>query len=332
MAIAARWARRQGDLLVAWEPVNGALAERLAAAQAPLRTPTFTVFRRPAVTVVLHRVTADALDNDLGELVAGELVRPGVVGGDAAFERCFAGVVESTAATPHAAWSRFYANTLTALRRDADERPPDGPVATFRAIYRHAEGLVRGRSVLDVGSCFAFFGLLLAARGFEVTASDGDAATVALGRRMAGELGPSVRFAVADALRPLPFAAGSFDTVTALHLLEHLPAAQSGAVLARLCRAARRRVVVAVPLEGRPDAVYGHRQAFDLDRLAALGSSVAGWRATAHELRGGWLVLERAQAAVMPPSTASTAPVMASDSRPHSHASTPATSSGSISR
>jgi len=287
-----RWGRRHGDVLVAWEPINGELLVRLKHAPA-VRTRTFAVVRGRSSTLIVHRVEVDAVDNDVGQLVADELVRPGLVRGPGAFERCFAGLVESTARSPRAAWRRFYLNTLAGLRGAAEDRPPAGPIATFGEIYRHAARLVRGASVLDVGSCFAFFPMLLAEGGeLRVTASDADPRSVALSRRMAAELGLPVAFRVSDLTCRLPFAPASFDTVTALHVLEHLPADEPAAALARLCAAARRRVIVAVPLERSPDAVYGHKQAFDLERLTALADRVPGWRGQAHECLGGWLVLE----------------------------------------
>jgi hypothetical protein len=289
---ALRWGRRYADVLVAWEPLNRQVLARLEGART-VRTRTFAVFRGPSGTLVVHGLEQDAVDNDIGQPIAEELVRPGLVRGSGAFERCFAGVVESTAPSPHVAWRRFYVNTLRALRGAPEGRPPAGPIATFAQIYRHAERLARGHSVLDVGSCFAFFPMLLAAGGeIRVTASDAHPGTVALGRRMAAELDLSVAFRTYDVTRRLPFACASFDTVTALHLLEHLPADQTVAALERLCRVGRRRVVVAVPLEHTPDAVYGHQQGFDLDRLTALAKGVPGWRGQAHEHLGGWLVLE----------------------------------------
>jgi SAM-dependent methyltransferase len=289
-----RWARRHGDLLVAWEGANRDVAVRLERAERPIRTPTFSVFRRHQGAIVLHRIAPPAVDNDLAEPIAEELVRPGVLGSQGAFERCFAGVVTSTDPMPIAAWRRFYTNTLRGLRSEDERQLPAGPIAAFREIYAHAEGLVHGRRVLDAGSCFAFFPLLLARRAdLDVTASDREPGTVALARQLATDLGAQVAFRVADVVDPLPFAPESFDTVTALHLLEHLPPDLTVTAVAGLCRVARHRVLLAVPLEQQPDPVFGHLQAFDLDRLAACGQAMPGWRGEAHERLGGWLVLDR---------------------------------------
>jgi Methyltransferase domain len=287
-----RWGRRHGDVIVAWEAINRPVLARLEGGQTAC-TGTFAVFRGPTTTLIIHGIAPAVLDNDIAQTVADELVRPGLVRGPDAFERCFAGVVESTGPSPRAAWRRFYVNTLRAFRGDWDGRSADGPIVTFAQIYRHAEELARGRSLLDIGSCFAFFPMLLAARGkLHVTATDAHPATVALARTMAGDLGFRVAFGAADLTRRLPFATASFDTVTALHVVEHLPAECNLAALAELCRAAARRVVLAVPIERTPDAAYGHRQAFDMYRLATLANAVPGWSGTAHELLGGWLVLE----------------------------------------
>jgi hypothetical protein len=287
-----RWARRYGQLIVAWEAVNAPVLAGIAGAHDSVRTPSFTVHRTPQTTLVVHRVGPGAIDNDIGALIAEQLVAPGLVAGVGAFERCFAGLVESTGPSPPGCWRRFYLNSLSALRDRGGGRA-GGPIATFRGIYGHAERLVQGADLLDVGSCFAFFPMLLAATGKRrVTASDRDPPTVALGRRFARELGLTVDFWIADVTGPLPFGASSFDTVTALHLLEHLPERSTAPVLTSLCGLARRRVVVAVPVEAAPDPTYGHLQTFDLDRLEAIANDIEGWRGAAHEYLGGWLVLE----------------------------------------
>ena len=269
-----RWARRAGELEVVWELVNPGAADGLR------RTDSFAVSDRRLV----HRLPAGRIDNDLGDLIASELVRPGLADD---FEALFAG----TAADPFDAWDRFYGQTLAGL----GGRSGSGAVATFGQIYRHALGLVDGGSLLDAGSCFGFFCLLAAERGLQsVRGSDVCPATVALADRIARRRGIAVRFERADVREPLP---GRADTVTAQHLLEHLDRDELPRALESLCGAARRRVVVAVPLEHAPDPTYGHRSAFSMAGLTELATSAPGWDAEVHEYHGGWLVLDRRSAA-----------------------------------
>jgi predicted SAM-dependent methyltransferase len=80
------------------------------------------------------------------------------------------------------------------------------------------------------------------------------------------------------------------DTVSVIHLLEHLSADDGGAVIREALRVARHLVVVAVPLEQEPGAAYGHVRTFDLRQLGELGDST-GHSCSVHEHYGGWLVL-----------------------------------------
>jgi hypothetical protein len=95
----------------------------------------------------------------------------------------------------------------------------------------------------------------------------------------------------------VPLPDGTAETVTALHLLEHLDDAAIDTVVDEALRLARRRVVVAVPFEDEPRACYGHIQRFDLARLRLLGARLSdehpGVTASVHEFHGGWLVLDK---------------------------------------
>jgi hypothetical protein len=79
--------------------------------------------------------------------------------------------------------------------------------------------------------------------------------------------------------------------VTAVHLLEHLPAADTVTVLDEMLRVARHRVVVAVPYEDVPEPVYGHLRTFDHAGLRALGERT-GRAFTVADDHGGWLVVD----------------------------------------
>ncbi|WP_412519499.1 class I SAM-dependent methyltransferase [Actinomadura madurae] len=258
-----------------------------------IRTEHFRLHRRARRIQLDHWLRPEQLDNDLAGLLARELFAPGWVSGLRVFERLFTGVVRSCVDGPLSAWCTFYANTLARIRQD---RRPAGAtacssIAGFAPVYRRALDLVPPGPVLDVGSCFGFLPLMLAerARG-HVVASDLSAGTMRLLRAVAAARGTPLDTLTCEAVR-VPLPDGCVDTVTAIHLLEHMDAAQGGAVVREALRLARRRVVVAVPYEEEPTAAYGHVRVVDRAALADLG------RASGHPFRvddhhGGWLVID----------------------------------------
>ncbi|GAA3530857.1 mycofactocin oligosaccharide methyltransferase MftM [Amycolatopsis ultiminotia] len=274
-----------GELVVCHEDgvaVPNRLFTRLVPDQV---TEHFRVYALGQRVLVAHRFRPDELDDDLAGHLATEL--GGTQRLAAQFERIFTGVVRSTVHDPLLAWSVFYANTLAALRSP----PKAGAIADFAPVHERASALIRGRTVLDVGSCFGFLPLRLAADGFSPIASDRTAGTMALLNRVAAWLGTPLRTLVCDATA-IPLAARSVDTVLAIHLLEHLPPGLGTRALHEMLRVARRRVVIAVPLEDSPDPAYGHVRCFDPDTLREWGNE-SGQRFTVFEHHGGWLVLDR---------------------------------------
>jgi SAM-dependent methyltransferase len=258
-----------------------------------IQTPHFFIANGRARPRVPHGIS-----NELADHIAAELGPLGLVPDGSAFERLFVDTVLATHPDPVQAWTVFYGNTLRRLRRP--DRGGTGSVATFARIYDHVLELVRGTTVLDVGCCFGFLPLLAAEKNprLRVIGTDLLPSAAALAGHVSRAQGSRARFAVADLLA-LPVADQAVDTVLAVHVLEHLPAEASARALAQLRRVARRRVVVAVPLEDTPDPVFGHLQAFDLPRLARLGADpqAPGWSRAVHAADGGWLVLDRRQRA-----------------------------------
>lgn len=288
----ARWAHTDGELVVVSEAANRGCPARGELSTARVsESEHFSVFTLDGGSiVVLHRLEAGEMDNDIAEFVAGELVRPGHVPIPNAFERCFAGVVLSSAERPEEAWRMFYENTLAKLERGASESRMDdfAPISVFGRIYEHARSLVAGSSVLDVGTCFGFFPMLLRRKDprLAITALDLSKPMVELAANHAGD----VSFVCGDALN-LPFADDSFDTAVSLHVLEHLPPESAARTLREMRRVARKRVVVAVPLEEEPDPAYGHVQSFDRASFTRL-TEADGWRRAFEEYLGGWVVLD----------------------------------------
>ncbi|GAB3112035.1 mycofactocin oligosaccharide methyltransferase MftM [Janibacter alkaliphilus] len=268
-----------------------------------LRTAHFDLLREDGELVLEHALTLAGVDDDLAGLLSEELFEPGWLRGADLFERVFTGVVLTCDDDPVTAWAAFYENTLRAVDRaapgDADlPAPPEGgaghgTVAGYAPVYRRVAALVRGRSVLELGSCFGFLALRLADR-HEVIASDVSSGTMDLLQVMSGRMGLPLDTLVCDAAH-VPRADRSVDTVLAVHLLEHLEPEHAGRVIGTACRLARQRVVVAVPLEERPSEQYGHLWAVTLDALQRWADGAAGWCGEVSEDHGGWLVLDRVE-------------------------------------
>lgn len=231
----------------------------------------------------------DQLSNDLAGWLDSTLVQRGLIRPEA-FEEAFVAVVTGAAKDPDApddAWLAFYRNTVDAL---AGEPVPGGTNAEMKPVHERALELVAGDEVLELGCCFGFLSLRLAAAGHRVTATDLTGGTVDLLSRMAPQLGADLEVMVADA-RAVARPDRCADTVLAVHLIEHLPEAEGDEVVAEMLRLARRRVVVAVPFEDEASATWGHVRCFDTTTLAAVGERT-GRRYTVSEHHGGWLVID----------------------------------------
>src|ERR1700694_526827 len=213
-------------------------------------TPRFCASRRSGVLDVVHDLRPEELSDELAVMLAEQLDDTGVLNGQPEFELVFTGIVRSTVDGTMPAWLRFYRNSLDRLERG---------YASFAPVHEHAAYLLVGSQIVDLGSCFGFLPLRLAASGMDVVATDLSAPT--------------------------------------MDLLEHLTSAAAGDVIEEALRLARRRVVIAVPFEDEPRACYGHIQRFDTAALRGLAAQVQrrhpGMRAGVHDYHGGWLILDR---------------------------------------
>ncbi|MCS6882676.1 MAG: class I SAM-dependent methyltransferase [Oscillochloridaceae bacterium] len=283
----------------------------------------FTVYRlepaphTPAAgpeLVVVHTFRPEQIDNNLGFYVANELLPllsvargrlpepssaddPFVHDQQTLFEQCVGAIVRSMDGDERRAWHRFYVNSLAALERAMQsDQPAADFIGPFAVIYRRLMDLARGASLLDAGTCFGFLPLLMASRGGPpdtIVGCDLDAALVGFANAYARRAGlANVRFAVADLLGDDLARLGCFDTVTCVHVLEHLTPAQTLTALRALWQLTARRLIVTVPLEEQPDPRFGHRQTFTTERLAILGRELGG-RFQTFELHGCWLVADR---------------------------------------
>ncbi|MCG7634964.1 class I SAM-dependent methyltransferase [Gordonia McavH-238-E] len=209
------------------------------------------------------------------------LVEAGLLAGQEQFESAAMGIIRTSAATSDDAWSAFYDNSLRELRTGA---------SAFAPVHERARRLISGRTVLEVGSCFGFFALACAVDGLRVSACDISPGAVSLLSRAARRLGLPVAASVGNATA-LPYADESADTVTLIHLLEHLDPASAHTAISEALRVARRRVIIGVPFEDEPSPHFGHLVRLTEDDLYDWARAVPHAEAEVVVDHGGWLVL-----------------------------------------
>jgi 2-polyprenyl-3-methyl-5-hydroxy-6-metoxy-1,4-benzoquinol methylase len=260
------------------------------------------------VTLIIHRFSAQEIDNDLGQYFIDELKPLGLVSNAQRYGDVFAAVVNSLCPhDPQRAWHLFGANTLRRLHRLLDEKQenhkPDynSPIDVFAALYRRVCELVVGNSLLDVGCSFGFLPLVVAERIPALTnvvgvdlSDDPFPVTRTIARERSLEY---VTFTQGDLLAKDCSAIGRFDTVTALHVLEHFSEPDMYRVLAHLLQVTSRRLILAVPFEPGPmEQAYDHKQLFTSYKLQAVGrwcvERMGGGKMTYEECAGGMVVVD----------------------------------------
>lgn len=256
--------------------------------------------------ILVHHFRLEEIDNNLVDCLMQEL--PSLMTSDRAFGQAMIGVVNSIKPyDPVGAWGLFSLNTLKRFREYLDEPDMEYPPTTIGAcatIYRRLFSLKVGKSLLDVGCACAFWPALVAERDLtahgNIVGVDNRLDAIHLSQHMVALIGnQQVTFFQLDLLSP-PFveALGTFDTVTAIHILEHLPEEQLSLAFEHLLRVTRQRLIIAVPYEMEPTPAYGHEQVFTREKLERWGKwCVDSLGGTAHcwceEVAGGLLVVDR---------------------------------------
>lgn len=295
------------------------LGERLASHGFDVRrTPRFVVGRRPParLAIVMHTFDETSADEDLASLLAEDLGPSGALASAEQYGEALFAIVASTCPASldcprcgrlhlddPAVWRHYSLNTL---RRMRPLLAPGAPTALgshigrFAAVYRRIVEHRAGTSVLDVGTNLGLLPVLLGERdpGSTVVGCDNRPEAVASATDLALATGSGgVRFVLADVLAADFPDAGRFDTVTAVHLLEHLAEEQLPVALGNLLAVTAGRLVVAVPYEERVEPLYGHRQAFTPAKLRRWGrwcvAALGGGRSWCEDVAGGLLVVDR---------------------------------------
>jgi len=256
--------------------------------------------------ILAHRFSPQEIDNNVVDCLMQELAD--ILTSDQAFGSAMIGLVTSIMPyDPVEAWDIFSLNTLQRLREQLDEHAmsanQDTTIGACATVYRRLFSLKSGTSLLDVGCACAFWPVLVAERASltpgRIVGVDNRRDAVNLSTNLATRTNlPELTFFQLDLLSP-QFAEqlGTFDTVTAIHLLEHLPEAQLPLAFEHLLQVTRHRLLVAVPYESQATQAYGHLQVFSQEKLErwgqwcvkVMGSAAHYW---CEEIAGGLLIVD----------------------------------------
>lgn len=312
---------RVGRLTVVVRPDRerlGRLAGGLAGRGYAVReSPHFVVGRRGGGAVLAHAFSASTVDEDVAPLIVEELGPLGLVTTAREYGEALFAIVASTCPSAGpcpqcgrvhvdlaTVWRHYSVNTLRRLRALLGGVPAAGAEVThieqFAAAYRRVIDGCVGDSLLDVGCSLGFLPVLAGELLPDVRAAGCDNrpdAVAAAADLSAVAGGGRAAFSVRDVLAADFPDVGAFDTVTAVHVLEHFTDAELPVALANLLRVTARRLIVAVPYEAAAERLYGHEQVFTPERLRQLGErcveALGGGRFHCEEVCGGLLIYDR---------------------------------------
>src|SRR5258708_2867763 len=239
----------------------------------------------------MHTFDRAEIDTDLICFIENELSVFNFVSTAKDFGATLFAVLASTFPSPRhqpTIWRHFCLNTLAKLRDQIDHPLPVLPstvsyIAPFAAIYRRVFDLFVGQSFLDVGCSFGFLPVLMAERvpGMSIMGCDNSSDALGFSTDLANANGTQhVTFTMQDILASPVLCLGTFDTVTPIHLLEHLQEAQLPQALRPLLNLTRHRLIIAVPYEQQATRAYGHDQLFSRGKLQK-------WEKWSVEMLGG---------------------------------------------
>ena len=275
-------------------------------------TPHFLLFMRETEpkTILAHWFSPEEINSNIVHYLVQELKPYNIISKSERLGELLTGILGGTvyAGDVQRAWNYFGANTLqrllvclgSAIPTDLPDYATIGASAT---LYQRVCELCVGERFLDVGCNSGLLLLLLAERipfMSEGVGVDIDTAAFSIGQAVAAERHlTNVRYIQADHLSNNFRMIGLFDTVTALHVLEHIQESDMHRVLKNLLSVTAHRLIIAVPYEtGKPEVAYGHLQLFSRARLEAMGAwcieqlQGAG-RIWCEDLCGGLLLVER---------------------------------------
>ena len=271
----------------------------------------YTIGHKNQPTLLVHRLQAHEVDNNIGYYLMRELAPHGLITSDKDFGSAFIAIVISISPhNPIDAWNIFSLNTLQRLREKLNDLSSSAGeedfITPFAHIYHRLLELKVGASLLDVGCACAFWPVLVAehvqAGSERIVGVDSRRDAIALSNNLATVTNRTyIEFIQVDLLTQEFLQTGTFDTVTAIALLEHIPEEQLPQAFDHLLSVTRRRLIISVPYEEQATLAYGHQQVFTREKLEQWGKwcveRLQGQgRFWCEDVMGGLLVVERQQA------------------------------------
>ncbi|MGH2496938.1 MAG: methyltransferase domain-containing protein [Ktedonobacteraceae bacterium] len=276
------------------------------------QTTHFLLFTREAEpkTILVHSFKPEEINSNIVHYLVQELKPFNIIPHSEQLGELLAGIIGGTVypGDVRRAWNYFGANTLQRLlvylgSAIPSNLPDYGTIGVFATLYQRVCELCVGERFLDVGCNSGLLSLLLAERipfMREAVGIDIDPDAFKIGQEIAAQHQlTNVRYIQADLLAGDFSAIGMFDTVTALHVLEHINEKNMYQVLTNLLKVTAHRLIFAVPYEtDEPEAALGHQQLFTRAKLEAVGAwcveqlQGAG-RIWYEDLCGGLLLIER---------------------------------------
>lgn len=268
----------------------------------------FAVEPESQFTILVHRLRANEVDNNIGYYLMQELAPQGLILTDKDFGSALIAIVISLVPyNPIEAWNLFSLNTLQRLREKlSDLTSSTGEkdfITPFAHIYHRLLELKVGKSLLDVGCACAFWPVLAAEHAQtddeRIVGVDSRRDAIAISNNLAAATNIThLEFIQADLMTQEFMQLGKFDTVTAIALLEHLSVDEMPQTFEHLLSVTRYRLIISVPYEEQATLAYGHQQVFTRERLEQWGQwCIEHLEGQGHfwceDVMGGLLVVDR---------------------------------------
>lgn len=155
-----------------------------------------------------------------------------------------------------------------------DKSDNDKYICNFLKIYRYANKQIVGKSVIDIGSCDCYFSMIVKVMNpkIDVTASDKTMDGLLSLERLCNNKKIKIDTLKLDILKSIDGKL-KFDTVTSIHVLEHIHASLNFKFINNCLKLANKRVVIIVPIEKKIQ-IFDHKQVFDRRKMVCLADKI----------------------------------------------------------